>query len=180
LRFHAARELLSASSDSPPIAQLCAWWATCSRTYLAWAIRKTGVGGCTKTRLPSGRASKIRPSILRAAAGKGQFLFGENLETLLDVAQIPPEAIVNDALRVDYIRRRREDDTGHLYFFANHGNKTLDGWVTLSVPAQSATLFDPCTTGAARRASGRKTGKRRSTCKWSRASRACCAPHPSR
>jgi hypothetical protein len=44
---------------------------------------------------------------------------------------------------INFIRRATE--LGHDYFFANLTDKNLDDWVSLSVPAQSATILDPLT-----------------------------------
>jgi hypothetical protein len=40
---------------------------------------------------------------------------------------------------------RRESKEGFYYFISNQGEKTFDGWITLSVKAESAALFNPLT-----------------------------------
>lgn len=50
----------------------------------------------------------------------------------------------NEPLRqagINFLRRRH--DQGYLYFLANQKRATVDRWITLSVEAQSAVLFDP-------------------------------------
>jgi len=71
--------------------------------------------------------------------GKGRLLIGDDLQTLLQQADVRREVVVDEG--IEFIRRAT--DTGWTYFFANPGKKRLDGWVPLAVPARSAVIFDP-------------------------------------
>ena len=56
-------------------------------------------------------------------------------------ADVPRETLADHGLR--YIRRKTGD--AHWYFIANHTAKDFDGWLGLSVPCLSTTLYDPMT-----------------------------------
>jgi hypothetical protein len=74
-----------------------------------------------------------------AKLGKGKVIIGDNLEEMLTYGDIHAEAITQ--MGIGYIRRT--NDEGHFYFLANLGNKTLDGWIPLSVSFDSAIILDP-------------------------------------
>lgn len=95
----------------------------------------------------------VQAGVTRAAVGTGQFLFGPDVERLLDAAGVAREAVVDHG--VAFVRRRGDGGAAgspHHYFFAHFGGEPLDGWVSLAVPAASAVLFDPMngSSGAAR------------------------------
>jgi hypothetical protein len=70
---------------------------------------------------------------------KGKLITGKDIERLLKYCNINHETLASEGLR--YIRRKNE--TGFHYFISNLGEKTVKGWITISVPAKSVILFDP-------------------------------------
>jgi hypothetical protein len=78
--------------------------------------------------------------------GKGMVFRGEVLDCLKQ-QQMPREPVCETG--VGYIRRATV--SGHDYFFGNLSARRLDDWITLGVPARTATILDPLTgnTGAA-------------------------------
>lgn len=80
------------------------------------------------------------PGVSRAGVGRGQMLFGSDLERLLAAARVRRETVVDAG--VAFIRRRGGAGERH-YFLTNLGQRRLDGWVSLAVPARAAVLFDP-------------------------------------
>jgi len=84
-------------------------------------------------------AGTEQPGISKAIVGKGRFLIGDNLEDMLKLAGIAREAIVDS--RICFVRRTHLQ--GHHYFLANLDRQSVDGWVTLSVKAESVVIFDP-------------------------------------
>ena len=87
--------------------------------------------------------------------GKGRVLSGENIEALLDIAGVRREPVTDSG--VSFIRRI--DGDGYGYFITNLGARSLEGWVSLGVDAESAMLSDPLT-GSKGRASVRKNTRR--------------------
>ena len=73
--------------------------------------------------------------------GKGRLLLGSDLPAMLNEAKVKHEAIAKKG--TGFIRRKTED--GYHYFFANLGNRIIDGWIPLSVQCKSAAIFDPLT-----------------------------------
>ena len=93
-----------------------------------------------------GPRRKSHDGISRAGVGQGQFLFGPDLDHLLEFAGVRREPVVDEG--VEFIRRRGgggsdDDPAGRHYFLTNPGHTRLDGWVTLALPAEGALLFDP-------------------------------------
>jgi hypothetical protein len=86
-----------------------------------------------------GPSRTARPGVAETRVGAGRVLTGEDVEALLEEAGVRREAVVDDGIA--FIRRREED--GWCYFLVNQGRQRLERWVTLSVPARSAVLFDP-------------------------------------
>ncbi len=88
-----------------------------------------------------------------ARLGKGRILVGQDVKTLLAQAQVRRESMADNA-GLMFVRRSYE--LGHHYFVVNQGEKALDGWVTLAVPARSIVLMDPMTgqTGTAKTRQG--------------------------
>jgi hypothetical protein len=78
--------------------------------------------------------------------GKGRFLRGLNLLTILKRAGVSREPVADNE-GVEFIRRRHSQ--GHHYFLANLGGNRVDDWVSISVKAESAAIFDPMTGRAA-------------------------------
>ena len=71
----------------------------------------------------------------------GQILLGENLESMLTLAKIKREPVVDDSIR--FIRKTHE--LGYHYFMTNLSGKNLDRWVTLGSSAKSIVILDPLT-----------------------------------
>ena len=71
--------------------------------------------------------------------GKGRLITGKNIENLLPDCKIYHETLSNEGLR--YIRRK--NSAGYHYFISNLGDKAVNKWVTISVPAKSVAMFDP-------------------------------------
>ncbi|QKZ14364.1 glycosyl hydrolase [Spirosoma sp. KUDC1026] len=81
----------------------------------------------------------------RISVGKGAFLRGSSIDSLLTRAGVNRESLVDRQLQV--IRRRFSTSgrQGHYYFILNSGDKPVGDWVSLATNAQSATLFNPMT-----------------------------------
>jgi hypothetical protein len=75
----------------------------------------------------------------KAIVGKGAIWLGDDLNELLEVAQVPREAASDFGVRF----ARRSFGEGYHYFFANRSDKGVDGWVTLGRPAKSTVILDP-------------------------------------
>jgi hypothetical protein len=73
--------------------------------------------------------------------GKGEIIYGTDIDNLLSLSNIPRERLVDERLK--FIRRKDAD--GYHYFLANQQGTSVDGWVPLAVKATSAIIFDPCT-----------------------------------
>ena len=71
--------------------------------------------------------------------GKGKLITGKNIDKLLPYSNVYRETLSSEGLK--FIRRK--NTTGFHYFIANLEAKTVNGWITLSVPAKSIVLFDP-------------------------------------
>ena len=78
-------------------------------------------------------------AIQQAQVGRGSFLVGTNLEALLRAAGVGREPAVDRGLRVI----RRHGDAGYVYFLANRSDRAIDGWLPLSVRADSVAILDP-------------------------------------
>jgi hypothetical protein len=74
-----------------------------------------------------------------AVFGGGKLAIGSSVEKMVSFLNIPKEGIFEH--KVKFIRRKNVD--GYHYFFANLNAKPLNSWVTLSIDAKSAVLFDP-------------------------------------
>jgi hypothetical protein len=79
--------------------------------------------------------------VKKAIVGKGAFLVSDDLNTLLTVAAVRKETMVDNG--VLFIRRKNSDGT--VYFLNNRSDKAFDGWITLSTGAASVGLFDAMT-----------------------------------
>ncbi len=76
--------------------------------------------------------------------GQGRVLLGE-LAAALEAGSVPRETLTDHA-GLRFIRRRHAQ--GAHYFLVNHGQQTLDDWLTLATPVRTAAVLDPLT-GAA-------------------------------
>ncbi|MFT3936449.1 MAG: glycosyl hydrolase [Chitinophagaceae bacterium] len=76
--------------------------------------------------------------IKKASTGKGAFLMGDDLQTLLTAAGVNRETMVDKGLK--YVRRQYA--SGDYYFIVNTNNNAFSGEVMLQSKAVSAALFD--------------------------------------
>ena len=77
-----------------------------------------------------------------AKIGKGRFLLGNDIATLLQLANVERETLVDQGLA--YTRRWYQE--GQVcYFLTNWSSESLDGWVPLSTEATAMVLLDPMT-----------------------------------
>lgn len=65
----------------------------------------------------------------------------QELADTLDRAGVRRETFVGDG--IDFIRRRH--DQGHHYFIASLAARSIDQWIPLAVPCESAVILDPLT-----------------------------------
>ncbi len=76
--------------------------------------------------------------IQRAAIGKGELLTGK-IETMLQDSGVCREPCVDIGIR--FVRRTHSQ--GYHYFLFNQSKRSVDGWVTLGLPAKSVVILDP-------------------------------------
>jgi hypothetical protein len=79
--------------------------------------------------------------IQQAVVGKGHFLMGAGLSSLLDLARIRRERMVDDSL--DVVRRQYGE--GHVYLIVNHGSTLYTGYVSVADSFGGAAIYDPMT-----------------------------------
>ncbi len=91
----------------------------------------------------------------KAIVGKGEVLLGENLPEMLAKTGINQETIAPNG--IGFIRRRYQQ--GHYYFLANLSDKTIDGWIPMAVPFESALILDPASSAFGAAATRQKEGK---------------------
>jgi hypothetical protein len=77
--------------------------------------------------------------IKRATVGKGLFIISDDLDALMNAAQVRKETVSEKAL--SFIRRKNNDGT--VYFIDNRSDKAIDEWVAISTNASSIALFEP-------------------------------------
>lgn len=77
----------------------------------------------------------------QAKIGQGSFLVGENLDDMMVFAKVFRETMIDNGLQ--FVRKTHAK--GNYYFVNNKTDKAFDGWVKLSVSAQSAALYNPMT-----------------------------------
>ncbi|UCH13731.1 MAG: glycoside hydrolase family 2 protein [Bacteroidales bacterium] len=77
--------------------------------------------------------------ILKATAGKGTFLTGDNLDILLSYAGIERESIADKGLQVI----RRKLGQSRIYFIVNRGETTIDEWIPLQKGTESIAFYNP-------------------------------------
>jgi len=80
-------------------------------------------------------------TVATAVVGKGKFVVSDNLQTLLDIATIRKETMLEQGLQCN----RRNTADGHTYFIANKSGKAFDGWVELAVKENNVVLYNPMT-----------------------------------
>lgn len=95
------------------------------------------------------KKEKVNDNISVSKIGKGEFIFGNELDALCDYAEIKREKMYDHDLRFT----RRRDQDSWIYFITNlaRGNR-VDGWMPLAVKGESAIIYDPMTseTGVAK------------------------------
>ncbi len=79
------------------------------------------------------------PRVMKCSYGRGSLLSGSDLEQLLTFAGIPRENMSDHGL--SFVRRQNLNGT--VYFIANRGDKSFDGWVSLQSGGKSAAIFNP-------------------------------------
>ncbi len=77
----------------------------------------------------------------QAKLGQGSFLVGEDLDEMMVFAKVYRESMIDNGLQ--FVRKTHAK--GNYYFVNNKTDKAFDGWVKLSVSAQSAALYNPMT-----------------------------------
>lgn len=77
--------------------------------------------------------------IQKAEMGKGQFLKGEEMSTLLSKVHIHREVMVDDSLRFS----RRKSSFGNYYFIVNKSTHAIQKWIPLQRAGASIAIFNP-------------------------------------
>jgi len=95
-------------------------------------------------------------NLTAAKAGDGVFYLGNDLQALLDAAQVTREQFANKGLQ--FVRRSWA--YGKTYFITNPGDKIVEGYVKLAVKGAGAALYDPMSgeSGVAKMRAGSKGG----------------------
>lgn len=95
-------------------------------------------------------------SVGRAPIGKGRFLLGPDVVSILNQTTIVPETITSRGFQ--YIRRKDGDST--IYFISNPTSTRFSGWVLLNADSRSAAIFDAMTgeSGTAATVAGKSGG----------------------
>lgn len=78
--------------------------------------------------------------IRQANVGSGRVVLGNDVTSLLTVAQVPRETLTDHP---GLMVVRRTHSGGHHYFLVNQGKDALDDWIEFAAPAQSAVLMEP-------------------------------------
>jgi hypothetical protein len=78
--------------------------------------------------------------------GKGRVCWGRTAPEVLEERGVPPDFVCSPNLvgMLNYIHRRQDDGTD-LYFIVNKSNSTIEGMVSLRVPASEPTVLYPQT-----------------------------------
>lgn len=107
----------------------------------------TDVPGLANLQERQERFEEIRSRILSASGevsgirqvGRGHIATGEALEVFFTTADVRREGMVDEGLQ--YVRRRFDD--GHAYFVTNLTSERIEGWIPISVDAETGVLFNP-------------------------------------
>jgi hypothetical protein len=89
-----------------------------------------------------------------ALTGKGKFIVGDDMETLMHFANV--SSPVSPDTHLSVVTRTNAD--GRTYFICNRTEKEISRWVQFNVTARSAAIFDPAS-GKSGKAAWRKTSK---------------------
>ena len=82
-----------------------------------------------------------REAQFRELLSGATFSVGADLDSLMDMARVRRETLVDDSL--GFVRRRY--GKGAVYFLVNHGNRPFAGFLPLNGNFRSAAIFDPMT-----------------------------------
>src|SRR5699024_25650 len=77
----------------------------------------------------------------KADVGKGLFLLGNNLQSMLSTVGIQPETMVDDSLHFV----RRSSSQGEYYFIVNKGTSSVTKWIPIQKGGTSVAIFNPQT-----------------------------------
>lgn len=80
-------------------------------------------------------------NIKKAVVGKGAFFVGDDINALMQAADVKHEELVDKGL--SFVRRRNSD--GVVYFINNRSNENASGRFLLNTKPASVALFDPMT-----------------------------------
>lgn len=80
-----------------------------------------------------------KSEILKANAGKGTFLLGDNLDKLLSYAGVKREYMIDNGLQAI----RRKQGQSRIYFIVNRGETAIDDWIPLQTGAESIAVYNP-------------------------------------
>jgi len=92
-----------------------------------------------QTALAALKFETVEDKMLKSEIGEGEILTGSNMENMLASAGIDPEPIVSHG--INYIRRTHAE--GYHYFISNLSDQSLDDWIPMATPLQSAVILDP-------------------------------------
>lgn len=87
----------------------------------------------------------INNKVQSAGIGKGKFLLGDDLGTLLQAASIRRETMTGDSLQ---FIRRTNDNGAKTYFITNTSHVRIEKWITLQTNANGVALYNPMTAAA--------------------------------
>ncbi len=90
----------------------------------------------------------------KSGSEKDNVQMGNDLESLLANAGIKREQMVDSGIKGI---RKKNQDRGWVYFINNSNQKSYQGWISLTVPAEEIVMYDPMT-GLFGRARTRKSG----------------------
>jgi hypothetical protein len=87
------------------------------------------------TQLSFSESGKVK----KAVVGKGAFIIGNDMEALLEAANVRHEKGTEKGLSL----LRRKNNEGTVYFINNRSDKAVDEWVPLQTNATAVALFEP-------------------------------------
>ncbi|MFT4155460.1 glycosyl hydrolase [Parafilimonas sp.] len=77
-----------------------------------------------------------------AAIGKGRFLLSDDLNALLQAANVNRETMTDKGLQFN---KRKNDSGDDVYFIANRSDHKMEEWIPLQTKASSVVLYNPMT-----------------------------------
>lgn len=106
------------------------------------SLAKSGAKVIVIGSLPSdvpGMERKLNPLDRFTFTGEGKLKVVDEQALLESLGSIRREPMVDHGLQC----LRRSNDEGYTYFIVNKGDRSIDGWVELGVPAMSVVAMDP-------------------------------------